>query len=339
MRSPLELEKLTPTEDGYIPLPLWQELLTQGEEQRELALGLRQLREVQQRQFPASFWSEMVPLERCGLMFAFEGLSDHDFAVNTRIEDMLAIRITLQGEFIYHIHGHRKFNFENSRLTLGCFPGNQRDTTWYQQGVDYQFINLGISRDLFLEKFDLDITRLNNPLRKFFQALDPEPLLISIPLPDSIRELARQIIDAPRKGKTRKFLLQIKGLEILCSLADIMYSLPSHPGATIPKSEKSLDAVAEIIRQEYISPPSIDQLADQVNMSRSHLTHSFRQYFGTSIMEFALELRMIKARELLHSGQHSVLTVALMLGYQNHANFTRAYRKHFGHPPSEDVAR
>ncbi|NIB45114.1 helix-turn-helix transcriptional regulator [Pseudomaricurvus alkylphenolicus] len=74
-------------------------------------------------------------------------------------------------------------------------------------------------------------------------------------------------------------------------------------------------------------------------MSRSHLTHSFRQYFGTSIMEFALELRMIKARELLHSGQHSVLTVALMLGYQNHANFTRAYRKHFGHPPSEDVAR
>nr|WP_277345782.1 helix-turn-helix transcriptional regulator [Pseudomaricurvus alkylphenolicus] len=118
-----------------------------------------------------------------------------------------------------------------------------------------------------------------------------------------------------------------------------MYRLPSQASTTIPKSEKSLDAVAEIIRQEYISPPSIDQLADQVNMSRSHLTHSFRQHFGTSIMEFALQLRMIKARELLHSGQHSVLTVALMLGYQNHANFTRAYRKHFGHPPSEDVAR
>jgi transcriptional regulator GlxA family with amidase domain len=45
---------------------------------------------------------------------------------------------------------------------------------------------------------------------------------------------------------------------------------------------------------------------------------------------------MQQAQELIKQGKHSVLQVAMEVGYQNQSSFGRAFKKFFGYSPTKD---
>jgi AraC-like DNA-binding protein len=60
--------------------------------------------------------------------------------------------------------------------------------------------------------------------------------------------------------------------------------------------------------------------------------------WGFTFREILDDLRRTEAIQYVKSGKHSVLEIALMLGYSDHAHFTRAFRRWTGMPP-RDYAR
>jgi len=44
---------------------------------------------------------------------------------------------------------------------------------------------------------------------------------------------------------------------------------------------------------------------------------------------------MRKARELLHEGRHIVADVAYMTGFEDSNYFSKVYKRHYGHSPSQ----
>jgi len=78
----------------------------------------------------------------------------------------------------------------------------------------------------------------------------------------------------------------------------------------------------------------IARLCDYLNVSQSTLYRQFASAEGLSPLAFFHRARMEKARELLRSSTLSVKEVAYALGYEHANDLSRAYRRHFGEPPT-----
>ncbi|WP_245295050.1 AraC family transcriptional regulator [Pararhizobium antarcticum] len=91
------------------------------------------------------------------------------------------------------------------------------------------------------------------------------------------------------------------------------------------------------VKDNYTAQLRIDDLADLAGMGISTLHHQFRAMTGMSPLQFQKHLRLHHARELMLAGSIDVATAALTVGYESPTQFSREYRRMFGHPPLRDM--
>jgi AraC family transcriptional regulator len=80
---------------------------------------------------------------------------------------------------------------------------------------------------------------------------------------------------------------------------------------------------------------SLDQLAGEVQLSKSHFHRRFQRVTGETPKASFERLRLERAALHLRLRRASVLEIALECGYRNHETFTRAFRAHFGLTPRD----
>lgn len=80
--------------------------------------------------------------------------------------------------------------------------------------------------------------------------------------------------------------------------------------------------------------PSLEQLAQQRHVSERTLRRHLLQE-GVRWRDLVTEVKMSLAKQYLVSGNDSITSIALRLGYQDSANFARAFRQHCGMSPSQ----
>lgn len=79
---------------------------------------------------------------------------------------------------------------------------------------------------------------------------------------------------------------------------------------------------------------TVDELAKQVGLSRSALAQRFSDLVGQPPMQYLTRWRLqLAARELTLAGK-PLLAIAMQIGYDSEAAFTRAFKREFGMPPS-----
>jgi AraC-like DNA-binding protein len=82
------------------------------------------------------------------------------------------------------------------------------------------------------------------------------------------------------------------------------------------------------------APLPIAQLADQLGASESVLKRAFAESMDASPAAVYRRLRLELAFRTLRSREQSVLETALATGFENHAAFSRSFRRAFGFSPS-----
>ena len=70
-------------------------------------------------------------------------------------------------------------------------------------------------------------------------------------------------------------------------------------------------------------------------MSVSWFIRSFKQYAGTTPMQYLVERRMANAQVLLETTSYNISEIAALVGYDNPLYFSRIFRKQKGMSPSE----
>lgn len=133
---------------------------------------------------------------------------------------------------------------------------------------------------------------------------------------------------------TSVFLIQSYICEILVSL---------HRNAVIAKytgksaANIETDIIYNIVNYIDVNCAnirSVSQIAEMFNYNGTYLGKLFKHTTGTSLHEYLQSAKMDKALTLLHARQ-SVTDIAYQLGYSSIHNFTRAFKKKFGLPPSD----
>ena len=80
---------------------------------------------------------------------------------------------------------------------------------------------------------------------------------------------------------------------------------------------------------------SVDQIADEVGISRVHLHRKMKQLTGQTPHDFIRNIRLKQAANLLTSGNMNITEVMYACGFNNAASFSTIFKKFYGMSPRE----
>jgi AraC-like DNA-binding protein len=80
---------------------------------------------------------------------------------------------------------------------------------------------------------------------------------------------------------------------------------------------------------------SVDELASEAGASRSVLAERFARLVGEPPLTYLARWRLQLAARRIRSTRDTILQVALRVGYESEAAFSRAFKREFGLPPAQ----
>ena len=96
---------------------------------------------------------------------------------------------------------------------------------------------------------------------------------------------------------------------------------------------KIIQDILDIIDDRITDSITLRDLAAESGYSTSHLGRLFSNVTGVTIMAYITRRKLHYALYDVGSGE-KIIDVALKYGFETHAGFTKACKKHFGFPPS-----
>ncbi|SUT95822.1 helix-turn-helix domain-containing protein [Actinobacillus lignieresii] len=109
---------------------------------------------------------------------------------------------------------------------------------------------------------------------------------------------------------------------------------PNTIGILTALQDKRLSACLQAILLAPEKPWQVPTLAELANMSRANFLRVFQQKIGVSPTKLLMQIRLQQAALLLKQTQGNVLNIALSVGYQSEAHFSKAFKAVYGMPPS-----
>ncbi|HCY81254.1 MAG: helix-turn-helix transcriptional regulator [Winogradskyella sp.] len=91
----------------------------------------------------------------------------------------------------------------------------------------------------------------------------------------------------------------------------------------------------DIIISRMAEPPTLQELADEIQLSLKKLKEGFKEIYGDSVFSFLFDYKMEFARKLLETGSHNVNEVGLKVGYSTSSHFISAFKKKYGTTPKK----
>ncbi|MDF1575380.1 MAG: AraC family transcriptional regulator [Bacteroidales bacterium] len=122
---------------------------------------------------------------------------------------------------------------------------------------------------------------------------------------------------------------------MIMKLLGFMVSLEKQRNFSGKRMEKVIREVCFEIRENIGKEIDFKGYAEQNNMGYSYFRKMFKQYTGIAPVQYQLDLKIRRAREMLASTDLSIKEIAFELGFQSIHYFSRIFKKKTGVAPSQ----
>jgi len=104
--------------------------------------------------------------------------------------------------------------------------------------------------------------------------------------------------------------------------------------AVTSENRRVIQEVGRYLRQHLNEPVSIDDLADDIDISPSHLRHLFKQEMGVSLGHYIRRSKCIYAASLIDTTNRSMSQIAQACGFTTLSAFSRSFTREMGSSPA-----
>ena len=157
---------------------------------------------------------------------------------------------------------------------------------------------------------------------------------LASPLTPDAQLAVESVLRCPFSGICRTLALSARAHDLVLAF---LSALPDTPCPRNPALLRCcvdrLHDAAKLLDRMQEEPPSLAELARQVGLGETALKRGFPRIFGTTVFGYLRERRLERARQLLLSGEATVMEAAAAVGYSNPSNFAAAFRSRFGVNP------
>jgi AraC-like DNA-binding protein len=152
---------------------------------------------------------------------------------------------------------------------------------------------------------------------------------------DTIR-LARQIVSPP-PGEAKA---QIGLFRMSRAIEIVRRALTDHLPQAQPCHEyREAERIRLYLNQNLYEPLSLDRIEFELSLNRRSIQRHFRKSYGCTLRDYIRDEKLARARKALSEDGVSVSEAAYIAGYRSAANFATAFRRAYGHAPSEIRSR
>lgn len=242
-----------------------------------------------------------------------------------------AIVILLQGTKLCYV-GDARHTYEGPKVLVGLYPAPV-ETEIVGASAENPFLAVGI---------ELDISRMAELLLRIeeVEGSKPQPALInpaakfSLALSDTLIDPFLRLFDVLAHPRDTAILgntiIEEIYYRLLCGERGYeLRSLLQQKGKI-----KRISRAIEHIHAHLDQTVSVEQLASVVHMSRTAFYTNFKEVMQLSPLQYAKSVKLLEAQRLIKSGKR-VTETSLLVGYNNLAQFSREYKRYFGHSPSK----
>jgi AraC-like DNA-binding protein len=106
-------------------------------------------------------------------------------------------------------------------------------------------------------------------------------------------------------------------------------------------SDKSsiVRTIISYMNEKYTEEISLDKMAKTTYLSPVYISKIFKEETGYSPINYLINIRLQKAKQLLETGSTSVKLAAESVGYNDAYYFSKLFKKYYGYPPSKISVR
>lgn len=102
---------------------------------------------------------------------------------------------------------------------------------------------------------------------------------------------------------------------------------------------RQISAAIHTIHTRFMEPLDVHSLAKAAGMSSPSFHRHFRAYTGTTPIQYLISIRLHQARFLMVRSSITASAASLKTGYTSPTQFSREFRRFFGHPPQKEAQR
>ena len=280
---------------------------------------------------------------REGLEITISNIQLHDdlIAKVTEREHGLQFDFTLSGELDLRSHYQERFvtagagHYSAGQYFFcgsGMAPQEVSECSSAQPG---QVVNIEIDPELFCSftgdpfgELQLNLKHLiRQTTQEYYARAGIITPVMQIPL--------RQILHCPYQGLNKRLYLESKALELMALVITQELEIRDsneNAHALKPDVADRIYRARELLLQRLDNPPTLMELAQQVELNSRTLKEGFRQMFGKPAFSYLHDYRLEQARQLLETEELKVTEVADAIGF-GHSYFAKAFSKKFGLTP------
>ena len=217
-------------------------------------------------------------------------------------------------------------------------PGASCEGYYAACGEPIRMVVLHCRPELLTHVLGLDALEVPPPLDSLFLpgrsasrqrlASGPEVIRAAQRIVESRYRLSRVLRDRYLETLSVEILLDVLG-----ELGNRAFFLQQTSSNLNPRDLNRIYEARDYLAEHYAHPPNIPELARLVGVNQTKLKVNFREALGLTIYDYILQCRMERAAELLATGEYGVAQIAYTVGYNYPANFTAAFKRHFGRLP------
>ena len=153
------------------------------------------------------------------------------------------------------------------------------------------------------------------------------------------KEILQKLNQVEEAFDRKRFCYELKIKGLLCeAFAMILYEHRQELTKFVPANLQELERLEKMLNylnMHFTEVISLQDLADQVHLSREVCCRLFKKMTGKTITGYLEEYRTNKSFSLVQSGQYSMTQITEMVGFSNPSRFASAFRKQFGCNPGE----
>lgn len=159
-----------------------------------------------------------------------------------------------------------------------------------------------------------------------------DPRVRAAPSSAAQLRIAGEIDRHPYRGAMANLFLEAKAYELFAETLRVLTDQDA--GSDSHRIRRIAHAARDVMLADPVHPPLIADVARQLGVSQRRLNEIFREVFHASPLQCLVGWRLDLARQMLAGGEFSVKQVAFRFGYAHVSNFSLAFTRRFGHPPT-----